>query len=169
MNRTCDGCTKCCEGWLVAEIRGEVMYPGRPCQYVQKNKGCAIYEDRPKQPCQTFNCAWKKDPSIPEWMAPKDSGVIIEHQTIKGIKYVELFTTGQPVDENTLTWFFLWGLGTVGNIKWWNSQGQYHFYGTPEFAKAMQESLLATGTQEPPADGKPVIVTGAGRPKLGEN
>lgn len=137
MERTCDGCTKCCEGWLIATIKGQPMYPGKPCQFVQIGKGCATYSTRPKNPCRTYKCAWLQNETIPEWIAPKTSGVIIAYQKIQDIVYVELTSTGQPVTDEVLTWFFLWGLQTVGNIKWWNNHGQYHYYGTQEFADAM--------------------------------
>ena len=35
--RSCDGCTKCCEGFLPAVIYNKYMYQGRPCHFKKKN------------------------------------------------------------------------------------------------------------------------------------
>lgn len=137
MERTCDGCTKCCEGWLNTTVKGQPIFPGKPCHYVSPGKGCSVYKTRPKEPCRTFKCSWLQDPTIPEWMAPKDSGVIILHNTIDGNRFVELVTTGESVPEHVLSWFILWGLSTTGNIRWMNKHGVSYWHGTPEFANAM--------------------------------
>ena len=45
--RSCDGCTKCCEGYLAGEIQGKQMGFGKPCFLVEIGKGCNDYENRP--------------------------------------------------------------------------------------------------------------------------
>jgi Fe-S-cluster containining protein len=88
--RECGTCTKCCEGWLMADIEPEIIpknrtagsigdiheqhigggigiSPGRPCRFLNMDKdvndglGCTIYEHRPYEPCQRFKCAWLLD------------------------------------------------------------------------------------------------------------
>ena len=39
--RSCDGCTACCEGWLMGEAYGNKFYSGCPCYYKSEN-GCSI-------------------------------------------------------------------------------------------------------------------------------
>ena len=73
--RSCGSCTACCEGWLRAEKLD--MQPGRPCQHCTK-QGCAIYPDRPEDPCARFECGWLQDESrFPDELRPDRSGVIV--------------------------------------------------------------------------------------------
>ena len=66
--RECDGCTACCDGELILNIYGK-RYAGRPCQF-NNGSGCTIYEDRPHNPCKTFECTWLRDTKyvFPEWL-----------------------------------------------------------------------------------------------------
>ena len=105
--RECGTCTKCCEGWLLADIEPEIpenrsagsigdfseahigggctIQPGRPCKFLNmdkdynEGKGCLIPEYRPQEPCRRFICGWLGDDKyvIPEWMKPSLSDVII--------------------------------------------------------------------------------------------
>jgi hypothetical protein len=76
--RTCDGCVKCCEGWLEADVKGHKMHPGKPCFYLSDNfLGCSAYADRPKDPCIDYRCAWLDDESFPEAAKPSISGVLV--------------------------------------------------------------------------------------------
>lgn len=82
-NRNCDGCTACCEGYLSANIHGHPMYRGKPCHFVNMDKGCTIYKDRPKEVCVPFKCAWLNDENnfFPEWVKPNVSGIIIKEMS----------------------------------------------------------------------------------------
>ena len=75
--RSCDGCTKCCEGYLTGEIQGKQMGLGQPCFLVQIGKGCNDYENRPEFPCKAFQCEWLINESIPENLKPSFSNLII--------------------------------------------------------------------------------------------
>ena len=75
-NRSCNSCTKCCDGWLAGNIYGHDMYTGKPCHFV-KSDGCSIYNERPQNPCRIFKCEWLINLDIPEWLHPKKSEVII--------------------------------------------------------------------------------------------
>ena len=81
--RECGDCTMCCQGFLTANIHGYVMSPGIPCHFVGDNScgGCTIYEDRPEI-CSGYECMWKKTPSMPEWMKPNKSDVLLTQHTI---------------------------------------------------------------------------------------
>ena len=52
------------------------MRPGRACRHCT-SQGCAIYENRPEDPCVGFQCGWLQDPGLlPDEMRPDRSGVI---------------------------------------------------------------------------------------------
>lgn len=53
------------------------MTPGKPCQHCT-TEGCAIYENRPKNPCQTYRCAWlREDGGLPDEFRPDLCGAIV--------------------------------------------------------------------------------------------
>ena len=105
MERRCDGCTKCCEGSLAADILGHKMYPGKPCFY-KINGGCSIYESRPIDPCVGFKCEWLRDTDIPEHMKPDISDVILVSRTIGEELCVEMVQAGSsPISKQNIEWF----------------------------------------------------------------
>jgi len=77
-NRSCDGCVKCCEGWLEGDVRGHKMSSGKPCFYLSSNSlGCAEYDDRPKDPCRDYRCVWLEDETFPDELKPNASGILV--------------------------------------------------------------------------------------------
>ena len=53
------------------------MTPGKPCQHCT-TEGCAIYENRPKNPCQTYRCAWlREDGDLPDDFRPDLCGAVV--------------------------------------------------------------------------------------------
>jgi len=97
--RSCDTCTKCCEGWLSGNAYEHQFYPGVPCAYL--GKGCTIYKNRPENPCKTFVCEWLADESIPYWMRPDLSGVILRRDD----DVVEMIECNPPLQAQPLEWF----------------------------------------------------------------
>ena len=58
-------------------IGGVPVYPGSPCPH-STGSGCDDYVNRPKDPCDNFNCGWILDDSpLPEWMKPNKAKVIV--------------------------------------------------------------------------------------------
>jgi len=100
--RPCDGCTKCCEGWLTGEAYGYDFSPGKKCIFL--NKGCTIYPVRPDDPCKVFRCQWKINRSLPEWLKPDVSGVIVVKKTIEEFQYLHCVPTGVRVSDQVHTW-----------------------------------------------------------------
>lgn len=89
--RSCNGCTACCEGWLTCNIYGYEVKRNQPCRFLSKNSGCSAYNMRPYDPCKTFKCYWKQDDTIPENFKPSVSGVIMIYRTsAEGIKHLDL-------------------------------------------------------------------------------
>ena len=132
--RSCDGCTRCCEGWLSANIKGEEMYPGKPCQFVDEGVGCKDYKGRPKNPCKTFACMWKLDPNIPEKFKPSEINAIITKYDVDGIPFLAAVRCGEELDQEFLSWFVTFGVGNGFNIRW-EAKDQTYAMGHPEFLK----------------------------------
>jgi hypothetical protein len=103
MDRSCDGCTKCCEGHLVANIYGYEMRPGKPCHFITKS-GCSIYASRPANPCQKFKCAWKSNPKIPDELKPTITGTILLNKYLNGTHYIQITSAGQDVSLDIIDW-----------------------------------------------------------------
>lgn len=138
--RSCGTCTKCCEGWLSANILGEYMQPGIPCQFAQRGKGCAIYENRPKDPCVGYSCLWLKDTDIPEWLKPELTNVIIDEDSVNGIPYIRAVEAGSTMSSDVLTWLIKYVKVNNKNL-YWEVSGGKHWIGTREFQAAMGAML----------------------------
>ena len=104
-NRQCFPCTACCEGWLVAEIHGLKIKPGKPCIHAQK-QGCGIYESRPKVPCVTFRCGWLQEQNgLPEQMKPSASGaIVLFDRKWHDRDVIWAIPTGSKIPDDTLEW-----------------------------------------------------------------
>jgi hypothetical protein len=138
--RSCDGCTKCCDGWLVANIAGEEMYPGKPCKFVEQGVGCTIYDNRPEKLCEAFECSWKASNFVPEKFSPKNTGQILSHQTIDGIDYLLMSYAGTRIDAEFLSWFVTYVVGNQLNAAW-EVDGEWHLLGTPMFVQAKSRQI----------------------------
>lgn len=102
--RSCEGCTKCCEGYLVADIHAQQIGPGKPCTFCTKGKGCSIYDFRPADICKTFKCEWLINPAIPEEMKPNKSHIIIKRTYIDDYYYIAIIPAGKPITREILEW-----------------------------------------------------------------
>lgn len=133
MTRECGDCTRCCEGWLNADIYGKKMYEGKPCHYLCN--GCTIYEDRPKDPCKEYHCEWLTNQDFPEWMKPNLSNVIVTKKEAEdgSLSYYEIVETGKLIKSPVLNWIIHWALKTKSNIIYM-VQGKMHKLGSAEFS-----------------------------------
>ena len=129
-NRSCDGCAKCCEGWLNGEAYGHAFYKGRPCFFL--NKTCSIYNERPENPCRSFKCAWLEDDTFPHWMKPDLVNAIIIKRKTGDIFFYEITEAGSVLDSKTLSWLVQWALNTRTNILYF-VDGGINRLGSPEF------------------------------------
>jgi hypothetical protein len=134
-DRTCADCTKCCEGWLSANILGEDMFPGKPCQFVTPDVGCTIYKDRPKDPCKTFECAWRATDYIPLEFSPVNTGQIVVPYQLDGIDFLSMVFAGKEVDPKFLSWFVTFAVGRQLNVEW-SIDGQLYALGSQDFMEA---------------------------------
>jgi hypothetical protein len=72
-DRSCGDCTACCVVTLIDTP--QLQKPeGQVCPNCT-GAGCAIYDSRPGV-CRTFNCAWKRIPSMPPETRPDRLGVM---------------------------------------------------------------------------------------------
>lgn len=87
-NRTCNGCTKCCEGYLVVEEIN--IDPANSCKFVEKGIGCKSHATKPTI-CTKFYCKYLEDPLIPDWLAPMKSNIIFLPKSNRPVFYNRKF------------------------------------------------------------------------------
>lgn len=141
MDRNCDGCTKCCEGHLIANIYGYKMYPGKPCHFVTKN-GCSIYSNRPVDPCKGFKCAWKRNSKIPFELKPDSIGLILLDQYLDDIHYISIVSAGSSPSIEIIEWAIqAVNSGDIANIVY-RTNGQPKIIShDPDFVKNYKDML----------------------------
>jgi hypothetical protein len=133
--KSCEGCTKCCEGYLTAEVNG-VQIGGDGCSLVVKGVGCSVYETRPQDPCRSFECFWKASNIMPMEFKPSEVGVIISTPQIDGIPYLHLVEAGNKVPAEVLSWFLEWVFKNQLNAEW-QIGDTWHVFGSRDFLKAI--------------------------------
>jgi hypothetical protein len=116
---------------------GEKIYPGKPCHFIAIGKGCTVYEKRPKEPCQSYKCAWLTNSEIPEWMKPNEIDAIIDMRQIKEFEYINLREAGNPMQAKVLNWLFQYILKNGLNAVW-QVNGGVNWCGSPEFNSVME-------------------------------
>jgi len=132
INRNCEGCTMCCQGWLHGSAYEHTFYSGKPCHFVCE-KGCSIYNERPEDPCKSYTCAWLNDLNFPEWFKPNLSKVICTWRQWKPENYyLEVSECGEKIDSKILSWLFMKYVNNLYNFKYqldggWNYVGQQEF------------------------------------------
>jgi|688.fasta_scaffold402377_2 hypothetical protein len=103
VGRSCDGCTMCCQGWLSGDAWGHKFYRGKPCGWLGSS-GCSVYEARPYNPCVTFQCTWKSNLALPEWLKPDRSGVIVIPAWTDELYYLRVIQSNRPVEQRIHDW-----------------------------------------------------------------
>jgi hypothetical protein len=138
INRQCGSCTACCEGWLQhPSVYGHPLEIGTSCHFLGCG-GCAIYENRPIDPCVNYRCAWLEDDgsNIPEWLYPKLSDVIINRRSWgnNGEKtYLVVIECGKKIDSVVLNWLINYSISKNVPIHYqvngsWNAHGPKEFH-----------------------------------------
>ena len=75
-SRTCGTCTFCCN---LPDIEALDKPANTFCRYCVEDKGCTIYDTRPKL-CRDFLCLWRTSETLgPEWQ-PQTAGMMIYRQ-----------------------------------------------------------------------------------------
>lgn len=141
--RSCDGCTKCCEGWLITNVEDQPIFRGSPCKFVSIGKGCTRHETRPEDPCRVFHCAWITDVNIPEYLKPDSSNVILIDRELEGNYYLAMFPAGGAISSSLLSWFITYGLTKYGNVYWETELFSRYYLGSPQFSEAMAREIAS--------------------------
>lgn len=134
MVRSCDGCTKCCEGYVKGEVRGIPLYRGKPCHFLKE--ACTIYEERPKM-CKEFNCVWINDKEriFPEWLHPKIShALVVRREYAKNKDFLQIYEAGKTLDVKILSWFVGYALRDSVPIAY-QIEGEWNYIGPKEFVE----------------------------------
>jgi hypothetical protein len=97
---------------------------------------CAIYKDRPENPCKSFNCEWLLNPNIPEWMKPNVCNAILREVVIGDVKYWHLIEAGQRLDARVLAWIVTYCLQSQINLMFEVDGGSYKI-GASDFIDAI--------------------------------
>lgn len=104
IGKSCDGCTKCCEGWLTTKVYDFEIGPGvGGCRFLG-TKGCSIYQVRAYDPCQTFQCGWKENNNVPDFMKPNISNVIILVRILEDIPFYRIVKCGEELRQEVIDW-----------------------------------------------------------------
>jgi hypothetical protein len=148
-DRVCGNCTKCCDGFLYANIRGiemgnrpgvdvdiEKIHNPKPCFFVITESGCSDYKNRPENPCKSFKCMWLKNKDMPEDLKPVLSKSITIKSNYLGIDYLSIIEAGQKLDSKVLEWHIKYCLRNNLNLTW-NINGEVQWMGSEEFNEMM--------------------------------
>jgi hypothetical protein len=122
------------------------MYPGNPCYLLQIGKGCSDYDNRPVEPCRTFECEWLVNPSVPEILKPDIANVILSWQKVKDIRFLKMTKAPNEPNTDSTTWFIQYLLRNGINGAW-DSDTKKYWVGSPEFMTAMNEELLSNDSK----------------------
>ena len=135
--RSCDGCTKCCEGWFSGIAHGYNfgIVDGQriPCKFVNECVGCTIYEDRPINPCQTYKCEWLVNPDVPIEYKPDKVDVVI---TKKGRSYFVATDAGENPSDEVKQWWLEYVKQKNFNLSY-KEDGEIKFYGNERLRQTL--------------------------------
>ena len=93
--RECGECDLCCR-WLSHDVYGQQVSPNNPCRFIKN--GCSIHPNRPAQ-CKRYFCMWAQG-VLPEWMYPKDIGIMVSVKDWPQGKWLEVVECGvEMIDE----------------------------------------------------------------------
>lgn len=102
-DRACDGCTKCCQGWLTGTAYGYEFHPQKPCHFLGKT-GCNIYAVRPASPCKSFKCVWKTDKDFPIEFKPDKINAIFVMRELKDYTVIDVVEAGSELSNDVLNY-----------------------------------------------------------------
>ena len=102
LERTCNTCTMCCQGYLKVQVFDQNLHSGIGCKFL-KELGCSVYHSRPDV-CREFKCSYIYDRSVPEWLKPEFSKVIMLWRYYEDLLVLEVIECGEKMSENVLQW-----------------------------------------------------------------
>jgi|LakMenE18May11ns_1017448.scaffolds.fasta_scaffold9881024_3 Fe-S-cluster containining protein len=99
--RSCGECTKCCDGTLTAEVLGQQIGLGVPCQYLKPR--CTIYPIRPRV-CREYLCEWKTNNQVPQELHPYLSNVIMHKRILEDVLHLKIFDFNLSINQQAFQW-----------------------------------------------------------------
>jgi len=134
MKRQCGSCTKCCEGWLQADIYGHKMFPGKHCNFLKQSK-CTIYDNRPDV-CRDFECGWLRDDGtlFDEWTRPDIVNHILVFTRQIGCSWYEIVPAQETISLTFLSYILSIAKQHDINIKYRLGES-FVLIGSDEFKK----------------------------------
>ena len=144
--RSCDSCTRCCEGYLIGSVNGKSFFRGNPCHFLEVNKGCTIHSSRPENPCKIFKCEWLVNDDIPYWMKPDKINAIIRWLDIDGCKALKIIEAGSTLRSDVLTYMIIYAMKNQVNLIW-EVDGGTNYFGSNEFIAKM-DKMTSSGPPE---------------------
>ena len=136
ITKECGTCTRCCEGYLTADINGQKIGNGKSCIFVQIGKGCGDYENRPKDPCRDFKCSWLEIEDMPNEFKPEISGVIMQYKNNNGNPYFAISKAPKNPTEQFLSWALVYAIKNNANVVWYIDDKSY-WLGNENFSNQM--------------------------------
>ena len=121
--RECGECDLCCK-WLVHDVYGQQVSPDNPCRFIKN--GCSIHPNRPHQ-CKTYYCMWAQG-VLPEWMYPKDIGVMVSVKNWPHGQWLEVMECGGKITDEVISAMLEFKVP----IKY-TKDGEIFIIGSPEF------------------------------------
>ncbi len=95
--RECGECDLCCR-WLSHEVYGQQVSINNPCRFIKN--GCSIHPNRPPQ-CKRYFCMWAQG-VLPEWMYPKDIGIMVSVKDWTHGQWLEVSECGVEMTEEVM-------------------------------------------------------------------
>lgn len=144
-DRDCNGCTKCCEGWLAGTAHGHDFHKGKRCFWMSKS-GCNIYDFRPIDPCVNYKCLWKTEKIVPLEFKPSSVGVIITPRLEDGFHYISIIYAGNEIPNIMRVWIKkMLDEGKVENFLYIGDKHSEIFSNNIEFTSHMKYKINGTG------------------------
>lgn len=132
-SKECGTCTSCCDGTLAGVVKGHIMYPGKPCFFLEIGGRCGDYKNRPQYPCKEYKCLWLHDPSVPDFMKPENANAIVDLEKHKGKWYLRLNKTSTPYSSEVLTYAINYAQSNNINFIWSDQNGGFNYVGDRDF------------------------------------
>jgi hypothetical protein len=99
---------------------------------------CTIYENRPDDPCKTYECGYKKFDWVPEWMRPDKANIIITERVKNGVSYIDVAEVNGAMRADALSLIFMAKInGHYENIVY-EVNGGKNYIGSHEFIALME-------------------------------
>ena len=126
--RECGECDLCCR-YLSHEVYGQHITPENPCRFIKN--GCSIHPNRPAQ-CKRYQCFWVQG-VLPEWMFPKDIGIMVSVKNWPHGKWLEVSNAGKEITDEILAELVKFDVPFI-----YNREGKRYFHGPSEFEEFYQ-------------------------------